>query len=42
MFTKILTANRGESGQQVASPKPPRLVHAAHAGDFDRMEPTHV
>lgn len=43
MFTKILIANRGESGRSAcASAKPNWLMRAAHAGEFTPMELTHV
>jgi len=42
MFSKILIANRGESGRKAASAKPHCVVRAAHAGDLASMEPSHV
>ena len=43
MFTKILIANRGENGCAAdVSAKPNCRVRAAHAGDFNPMEPNHV
>jgi hypothetical protein len=33
-FSKILVANRGDNGRQVAAAKPKRMLRAAHAGDF--------
>ncbi len=42
MFKKILIANRGDSGRQAAAAKPNCVVRAAHAGEFDPMEATHV
>jgi len=43
MFTKILIANRGETARTACgSAKPHCLVRAAHAGEFNPMELTHV
>ena len=42
MFTKILIANRGDNGPQAAEAQPNCLVRAAHAGDLDPMEASHV
>ena len=43
MFTKILIANRGVNGRAAGvSAKPYCVVRAAHAGDFNPMEHTHV
>jgi hypothetical protein len=43
MFDKILIANRGDKARQGLAAQPDcLLVRAAHAGDFDPMETTHV
>jgi len=42
MFTKILIANRGDQPQGGAAAKLNDLVRAAHAGDFNTMETSHV
>ncbi len=42
MLTKILIANREDNSRQAVAAKPDCLVRAAHAGDFNPMEQTHV
>jgi hypothetical protein len=42
MFTKILIANRGDQPQSGAAAKLDCLAHAAHAGDFNPRETSHV
>jgi hypothetical protein len=42
MFKKILIANRGDNGCQAVAAKPNCLARAAHAGDFNPMETSHV
>lgn len=42
MFSKILIANRGDSGPLAAAAKPERVVRAAHAGERAPMEQPHV
>jgi hypothetical protein len=42
MFKKILIANRGDNGRQAVAAKPECLVRAAHAGDPDPIEVSHV
>ena len=42
MFTKILIANRGDSGRKAVAATPRCLVRDAHAGDLTPMETPHV
>ena len=43
MFKKILIANRGDRARFAGeAAEPERMVRAAHAGDLNPMETTHV
>jgi hypothetical protein len=42
MFTKILIANRGDQPQSGVAAKLNCMMRAAHAGDFNMMEASHV
>lgn len=38
MFSKILVANRGDSGRKAVAEQPKRVLRAAQAGDLDPIE----